>query len=96
MTELNRQRIVYALADFITANVGFFLFNIGRFFLIPPLSRPATLVDFLFERTLVIEQCIVPLLMVAFTPCGAPITAPTHFISRGLTRQQPHSWRRFL
>lgn len=66
MTELNRQRIVYALADFITANVGFFLFNIGRFFLIPPLSRPATLVDFLFERTLVIEQCIVPLLMVAF------------------------------
>ena len=66
MTEVNRQRIVYALADFITANVGFVLFNVGRFFLVPPLSRPETLADFLLENTLVIEQCVVPLLMVAF------------------------------
>lgn len=66
MTEVNRQRIIYALADYLTANVGFLLFDIGRFFLVPPESRAGNLIEFLLDKSLLLEQCLVPLIMVAF------------------------------
>lgn len=66
MTNINRQRIIYALADFITANIGVFLFNIGRFYLVPPSSRPSTLVEFLLDTSLLWEQALVPLVMMIF------------------------------
>lgn len=54
------------MADFITANIGILIFDIGRFFLVPPSSRPDQLIDFLLEKTLLIEQITVPFIMVAF------------------------------
>ncbi len=65
MTQVNKQRVQYAFADFITANIGFCLFDIGRFFLIPEDIRSQRLVDFLLDPALVLEQIFVPLFMLA-------------------------------
>lgn len=65
MTEVNRQRLQYALADFLTANVGFCLFDIGRFYLVPPQIRPSTVLEFLCDRALLLEQIFVPLFVLA-------------------------------
>ncbi len=48
------------LADFLTANIGFFVFDIARFFMVPPTIRPSTLLDFLSLNSLISEQILVP------------------------------------
>lgn len=65
MTEVDRQRMKYALADWLTANVGFCLFDIGRFYLVPAGLRDHRLANFLLDRALILEQVFVPVLLVA-------------------------------
>ncbi len=66
MTEINRQRIKYCIADYLTANIGFCLFDIGRFYLIPAQLRPESVGTFLCDPALVLEQIFVPVLMILF------------------------------
>ena len=64
MQQVTAQRIRYAIADFLTANVGFFLFDIIRYYTIPPYLRGSRLYDFLTHTPVVLEQLFVPILIV--------------------------------
>ena len=66
MTEVNRQRIKYCIADFLMANAGFCLFDIGRFYLVPSQLRSASVGTFLCDPALILEQIFVPVLMILF------------------------------
>lgn len=61
MTEVNKLRLRYMLADFITANIGFFIFDVARFFMVSASTRPATLPGFLGLGPLILEQFLVPM-----------------------------------
>lgn len=60
MTDLNRQRAKYILADYVTASIGFFVFDIARFFMVSPTIRPSSLNQFLTLDSLIAEQILVP------------------------------------
>lgn len=64
MISLQVQRIKYVLADYVSANVAFFLFNICRFFILD--EGWDSLSGYLFSEKLIWEQIIIPpvLLMV--------------------------------
>lgn len=64
MTEVEKQRLKYGLSDFLTANIGFCLFDIGRFYLVPSTVRPTSILAFLCDPALVAEQLLVPLVLV--------------------------------
>lgn len=83
MTEVEKQRLKYALSDFLTANLGFCLFDIGRFYLVSPTVRPQSIVEFLCDPVLILEQLLVPVIMVLlYTLLGSYNRSNTLYKSR--------------
>ena len=64
MQQVTAHRLRYALADFMTANVGFCLFNIIRYHTVPEWLRGNNLIHFLLLKPVLLEQIIVPILTV--------------------------------
>lgn len=58
-----RQRITYILTDWVTANVAFLCFNVVRYWLLAVMTSFETLYLFLDSTKLLVEQGIVPLVM---------------------------------
>lgn len=65
MQQVTVHRIIYVLADFFTTGIGFFLFNIFRFYTLPNDLTGADLGEFLSKGHLIAEQCLVPVLVVS-------------------------------
>lgn len=65
-TSIIRQRLRYILADFLTGSLAFWLFNIVRYSLFSKATNSfATLWAFLGSTKLIIEQCVVPFVLIA-------------------------------
>lgn len=64
MTPQTRQQLKYLLSDFITLNIGWFLFDIARFFALPPEESVCGLHRFLLYNTLILGQILIPLVMI--------------------------------
>ncbi len=60
-----RQQIRYLLSDFITLNIGWFLFDVARFYTLPANLLPGTLPSFLLYPQLILGQILVPFGMIA-------------------------------
>ena len=83
MRQVDRQRIQYLFADFMTANIGFCLFDIGRFHLVSESVRPSHVLTFLCDPSLVAEQILVPILMIClYAVLGSYNRANTLYKSR--------------
>ena len=65
MQQVTAQRIRYAIADYLTANAGFCLFDIIRYYTIPSSIRGTHLSDFMELTPVLLEQIFVPILIVA-------------------------------
>ena len=65
MQQVTAQRIRYAIADYLTANAGFCLFDIIRYYTIPSSIRGTHLSDFMVLTPVLLEQIFVPILIVA-------------------------------
>lgn len=64
MTPQTRQQLKYLLSDFITLNIGWLLFDIARFFTLPPEESAYGLHRFLLYKTLIFGQILIPLAMI--------------------------------
>lgn len=64
MQQVTVQRIKYILADYCSASVGVFLFNIFRFHTLPDNMTGYDLRLFLIRDNLIAEQCLIPILVV--------------------------------
>lgn len=64
MRQITRERIRYAVADFCTVAVGWFVFNIIRYFTIPSGMAWGSLSSFLLDKIVIIGQIVVPVAMV--------------------------------
>lgn len=64
MQQVTAHRLKYIIADFITAGIGFLLFDIFRFYTLPGELTGTYLWAFLTTGNLIAEQCLVPLLVV--------------------------------
>jgi len=83
MQQVTAHRIKYILADFITAGIGFFLFDIFRFYTLPGDLTGADLWSFLTTGHLIAEQCLVPLLVITlYTLFGSYNKGNTLYKSR--------------
>lgn len=66
MTVTQRHRILYIVSDYIMCNIGWLLFNIVRYFSLPPGIEPRLLGEWLFHDTnILLGQFFYPLVMVA-------------------------------
>lgn len=65
MTRRQKLRTAYVLTDFLTANITFVLFDICRFYLQYPDTRGFTLLSFLLNWKLLLEQGLIPLFVLA-------------------------------
>ena len=66
MRQITRERIRYAVADFGTVAVGWFVFNIIRYFTIPSGMAWGSLTSFLLDKMVIIGQIVVPVAVVLF------------------------------
>ena len=83
MQQVTAQRLKYILADFFSAGVGFFLFDIFRFHTLPREITGFDLWSFMTNDHLIAEQCLVPLLVVGlYTVFGSYNKANTLYKSR--------------
>ena len=64
MKPQTRQQLKYLLSDFITLNIGWLLFDIARFFTLPPEESAFGLQRFLLYKTLIFGQILIPLVMI--------------------------------
>ena len=64
MRQITRERIRYAVADFGTVAVGWFVFNIIRYFTIPSGMAWGSLTSFLLDKMVIIGQIVVPVAVV--------------------------------
>ncbi len=64
MQQITKHRIRYALADFLTANIGFCIFDIIRYYTIPDALRGFHLSGFLLHTPVLLEQLLVPVVVV--------------------------------
>lgn len=64
MKQIYAGRLKYLLADYLTANIGFCIFDIGRFFTIPSYVRPDYLGEFLTLPPILLEQIVTPVVIV--------------------------------
>lgn len=62
--DLTRQRLLYILFDYLMAAVGWAVFNILRYYTLPPELWTASLSDFLCSSPLVLGQILIPIGMV--------------------------------
>ncbi len=63
--EINFRRALYALCDFLSVAVGWFVFNILRYFTIPAALLFGSLGNFLQSRQVLFGQFLIPLMMTA-------------------------------
>ncbi|MDE6206460.1 MAG: sugar transferase [Muribaculaceae bacterium] len=66
MQLITRQRLKLITADLLSSAVGFFIFDVVRFYTIPSSVRPDSLGEFLLWTPVVLEQLLMPLVMVTF------------------------------
>lgn len=64
MKPQSAQQLKYLVSDFITLNIGWFLFNVARFYTLPADLVSNSLSDFLCYRQLIAGQFVVPLVMI--------------------------------
>lgn len=74
-----RQQIRYLLSDFITLNIGWFLFDVARFYTLPANLLPGTLPSFLLYPQLILGQILVPFGMIALYAVSGSHKNYSHF-----------------
>ncbi len=83
MKQITYQRIKYAVSDLVTVAVGWFCFNVLRFFTLPPDLVQTSLSGFLLSRPLVLGQLVVPpCMLVLYAISGSYNRSNTLYKSR--------------